>query len=679
MPTIVRFATVAGWIFGAGCIALALIQLDVRPGEALRAALLVMACVLPVGFLLTRHIGWESWRLPLERLALAALIGTPACAAIVYGLALLDWSRLLPPVLLAFFVFALVALLRRSACRFERGGPAQAMLVAIFGLVALLGTRGYRAFESVPDGLLYCHGIEHAIHIAFSWELLRGIPPAELPVAAGLPFPHYHVLGYLPLVLHARYAGIGLITTYHALWPLWQLVLLCGAIHLAMKARTGRLSASLAAIVGLTLVMATLEAQAARWDFLGRAAFEFFLRSVSGGSGVLVWGAVAVLLAAHRRGKGVSAIMLAGGLAGLSYGFKAQMFLLLGIAFVVALGILYLRGERRAAFLALSACAAVFVALSMTWRTGGRLGRLVLAPGLFVRECGLMPLLDWLNPTGAWLMGTLLALVVILRFSPLIPVLTIMGLRRWRSAPALDLFVALLPCAALVLALGLAAEEIQPGEVSTLIIRESLYAVQIIAAAANVPLLGAMLSRVGWDGPRAVMSITLATALALAPTTALVTIHRGVPGCTMRLSPGEIGALDFLRRHAPLDAVVAQLRTRSLREFKRKTRALDRMPVVSAFAGRRTVLEYYRPLIDPEVDRDRLLRRLFRTRNTARGEAVLDRFRVDYVLEYAQRPLHFRSARLEPVYARDGVRLLRVAHHAPRPLMKPRFAPPGLR
>jgi hypothetical protein len=127
-----------------------------------------------------------------------------------------------------------------------------------------------------------------------------------------------------------------------------------------------------------------------------------------------------------------------------------------------------------------------------------------------------------------------------------------------------------------------------------------------------------------------------------------------------------------------LDAVVAHLRGASRSELRSPT-GLHPMPLVAAFAGRRTVLEYYRPDVDPSVNRLRALRRLFATQDASQGESLLDRFEADYVLEYRFLPLRFRSPRLHLAYQPDAVRLWWVARDASSVRLGPRFAPSGLR
>jgi hypothetical protein len=176
----------------------------------------------------------------------------------------------------------------------------------------------------------------------------------------------------------------------------------------------------------------------------------------------------------------------------------------------------------------------------------------------------------------------------------------------------------------------------------------------------DVGVLVWLLGRRGWDGSRVVLAGVVAAAIALLPTAWRVPLH--LPGSPPTvLSPGEIGALALLRDATPLDAVVAHLRGGSRPALQAVARGLHPMPMVAALAGRRTVLEYYRPDIDRSVNRHRSLRQLFGTSDVAEGEALLRRFGIDYVLEYRSQPLRFASPRLSVVYEAGEVRLWHVS------------------
>lgn len=682
---------------GLGAALVACLRADLRPLELLRVLAVLAVSVLPPGYLLTHRLARALWRRPVERLGLALLAGWPVLAAAHYLLALAGAEQALPLLVALVALLAVVVAWRTRRVdggpRMSRFGLVDAALVALVGLALLATTRDVRAFRPTPAGLAYDHTLEHAIHVAFYWELLRGVPPAELPSAAGVPFPHYHVLGYLPGVLFARYAGLGAITLYHACVPAWHLALLALALHLAVTARTGRAATSLAAIGTLFFVVNVLDSTFLGQSFAERVPLEFLMRSVSGGAGIVLWVTVAALLAAWSRpgmppagGAGTRSrglLLLAAALAGLSYGVKAQMFLLLGGALLLALGALALAGRARAAFeagLVLAGCAAPLVS---SWHTSSSLGALHFSPGLFAREAGTASLFSSLGDPAAWLLGTPLALWSLLHFTPLYPAFAARSLVRARHAPPLDVFLAATLVGALLLACGPAVSEIQRGELSALFVREAFYAVQIGAVAIDVALAAHLvqrLSRGALDGPRALLVLVGALTLGLLPLLLATPTHRG-PREPIVLGPGEQGALLYLRRVAPADAVVAQARTLSRPWLDAGARGLDRVPLVAALAGRRSVLEYYKPDIDPAVDRLKQMRRLFSTRDALKAEAILRRWRVDYVLEHPGLPLRCARSRLTPVYAAGGVRLLRFDDDRapPRARPAPLPAPEGLR
>lgn len=690
----------AAWTVGLAALGLAAalascLGNDLQPLELARALAVLGLGTLPPGYLLTRRLARDLWRRPVERVGLALLLGWPALAAAHYLLALAGADAALPALA------ALVALVAggvawrargRDLPRRERFGLADAALVALAGLALLATLRDYRALRPGPAGLVYDQTLEHAIHAALFWELLRGVPPAQLPTAAGVTFPHYHVLGYLPGTLVARHSGLGVVTLSHAFVPAWHLVLLVLALHLAVTARTGRAATSLAALVALFFAVNAVDSAFLDDSFAQRVPLEFLTRTVSGGAGIVLWVTVAALLAAWARlrpspGEGPAGgsdapLFLAAGLAGLSYGVKAQMLLLVGGGLGLALLLVALAGRRRPALLALLVMACCTAPFALTWRTGAALGTLRLAPGLFAREASFR--VTALGEPWAWLAGTPLALWSLLHFSPLFPAFAARSLAGVRRTSLHDLFLAGTLVSSLVLGLGLAVTEIQSGAVSALFVREAFYAVQVGAVAVDVGLLAHLAGRFGrgaLDGPRAALLGTCAAAVGLLPVLLSSPTHRG-PREPIVLSPGETGALLYLRQFAPADAVVAQARSLSRAWLEPPAaRGLDRVPLVAALAGRRAVLEYYRPDIDPSVDRLKQLRSLYSTHDPLKGEAILRRFRVDYVLEEPGLPLRFRSPRLTAVYAGEGVRLLRfeddTAPARPRPAPLP--APEGLR
>src|SRR5262249_28660877 len=139
--------------------------------------------------------------------------------------------------------------------------------------------------------------------------------------------------------------------------------------------------------------------------------FSYFMTSESGGSAIVVWTVVAALLVLSEREQGQArrrALLLASLIAGLSYGFKAQMFLLMAPAYCAALMLpatSHPRGRRLAA-VAITAAAAAAVFFS--WRAPLTRGLPLLTPGLFARLY-VFPALGpaRLGVAGAWLTATL--------------------------------------------------------------------------------------------------------------------------------------------------------------------------------------------------------------------------------------------------------------------------------
>jgi hypothetical protein len=637
-----------------------MLGLDARGAEVARALGVWALAVLPPGALLTRRVGRAEWTRPVERFALAALVGLPVAAFVAYLLALVHADALVPATWALGGVLWLVK--RPRAAGLDWTHPTNGIALALVGLAAFVSTREFAAYRPGPgDTVVYDHSIEQAIHVAFSWEALRGVPFEQLPTAAGLRFPHYHALSYLPVAWAARWGSVDPVTVHHALIPPLVTVLLSLGLSLVLKARTGRDATALAAAVALPFVVTVAESLWVADTFRGRVPLEFLLRSTSGAGGTLVFTAVAALLAVAARRDSKDALVLAAGLAGIAYGVKAQMFLLLGGAFALSLLLLAWRERRREPLVALAVMAACALPLAVTGRTGSRLGTPHFEPGLFARECGFGPLLGGLGSSALWLVGGPLALWSILRFSPFAIAFGAACVRRWRSCPPVDLYAGAVLVVALAASLGLAAEELQRGEVSTLLVREGLFAVQVLVLAVDVGVAAWLLGRVVADGPRAALVAATAATLVLLPVAWSHPLHRP-PAHPLVLGSGEQGALAFLRDRTPLDSVVAHLRGAAHPDPSADGQSLHPMPVVAALAGRRTVLEYYRPDVDRSVNRHRALRRLFATEDAAEAESLLDRFGVDYVLEYASQPLRFHSARLAPVYEAPEVR---VWHFAP--------------
>jgi len=160
--------------------------------------------------------------------------------------------------------------------------------------------------------------------------------------------------------------------------------------------------------------------------------------------------------------------------------------------------------------------------------------------------------------------------------------------------------------------------------------------------------------------------LAISAAVGLLPLTLVRTAQRLDTGIV--LSRGEVDALAYLRSRVPLDAVVATARSRSLPALRQPLRGLDRFALVAGLAGRRSVLEYYRPGIDGDGDRHAALGLLFSTRKPEVAEAILRRYGVDYVLEYPGLRLKAALDGLAVVHESQGVRVWR---YGPPPVLPP--------
>jgi hypothetical protein len=658
-------------IAAAGCLAalaLTAARLDVTAWEASRALLGLAALALPAGMLLTRGLAAPLEGL-FERLVLAALVGYPVSAAILFLLETAGAGALLPVVALLATGLAILRAVRdlpdwRASLETTSVAPPLLLALAVMALVV-----GTRALTPTSSGLVYDPrdlGFDRLMHPAFLWEMLRGVPPSQLPSAAGVAFPSYHTLGYLPGVALVRHAGLGVLTVAHAVLPTAHLALLLAGIFLCVRVRTGSRALALAALVALVFVVNTLPSLGPR---LRDALFslEGTGQSLSRGAGGAVWAAVAALLALHGRldddRARRRALLLGGLLAGLAYGCKAQNFLVFAPAFGLAL-LLTRSQELRTRLLALSACAGaalMLFALSPRITAGGA----VFAPGLFGQQSGQAALFPSLGQVTAGLLATPIALFW--RLPYVLPYLgfVVWRLRRPRAAPSLDLLLALVLPVTVMAALTLGMREPEH-EVSALAVFVALGAVQVAAVAVSVVVLSHLLSRTGLAGERATLLVALSAAVGLLPLTIARTAQH--PETGVALTHGEVAALQYLRRQTPIDAVVASARTDSFPDLQRSLRGLDRFAVVAGLAGRRSVLEYYRPGIDPQHDRGADLGRLFSTRKPDVVDSILRRYGVGYVLEYPGLRLKAWPDGLVVVHECQQVRVWR---SGPPPVLEP--------
>jgi hypothetical protein len=641
---------------------------------ALTGAVVAALFVLPFGTALT-------WRLasPLpcgERWVLAAVVGYPT-GSVAYQLAVR--SGVPGAFLLVLAAAAVVAgrEVARARGTTNEGGIAagsfrrSTLLLVLVPAVVYIAAREGGAFRIDADGALtYAHSVDHSVHLALFWEMLRGLPPRQLPTAAGLAFPTYHTFGFMPGLALVRFAGVNLTTAYHVLLPILRTVLLAGAAYLVVRVRTRDVRLALAVIPALLVLGPWLETALAERLVSGPSPYYFFLRNEAGGAAVVLWAAVAALLVLHQELRVAPALLLAGVLAGLGFGFKAQMFVLFGGAFFLAAALLFVRDRRRDSAAAAGLALVAFTASFLLARGHGPLGTLHFTPGLFaelyvypslaadrwgaIRD-GLLAFFRGVPGGRGWILATPLAVWRLATFAPAAPVGLVHAFRRWRTLGAADLTFALVFVWAVPLGYAFSAVSIDR-EVSPFEFLQAAHGLAFWAAVANVVVLAAALGTRP-DRGRLVLIATLALStpafVALARTPAYVPPREAVT-----LSMDEACALRFVRDRTPFDAVTVGWRESA--DGVVKTKRLNHQAVLGGLAGRRTVLEYYGYPVDPRGNREKAIRQLFTTTDVDVGFEILDRYAVDYVVELPGRPLLFASPRLAPVYARPTVRVLAV-------------------
>jgi len=657
----------------------------VLPALVALAALALL--LLPFGAAAT----WPATRrlARLERWLAAAAVGYPLSAASYQVLA---WARTPALFGVLWLVLLVVAVhqwrreeVREPAPEPARGGGTRlaALTLAIAAGILWLWTRDARALEPVPEGQAYRHSVDHAVHLALYWEMMRGLPPDQLPTAAGLPFPSYHTLAFVPGVLLASHAGLHVTTVYHVVSPLLRLTLLMAAVYLAVRLRTGDRRLAAAVLPGVLVLGPWVEHRLGERIVAGPSPYYFFARNEPGGGAIVVWAVVGFLLALYERQRHPRALVLAAVVAGLAFGFKAQMFVLFAPAFFLALGVLLLRERTRAVAAAIAFGLAAFAAMFVTARGRGPLGTLHFTPGLFVRmyvhpalagdpwpwiHRDLLGFLARLPVAVDGLASASLAVWRLASLSPAVPWMTMDRLRRWRSAGPLDLVFVLVFVVAVPLGIAFSATSIDR-EVSPFEFMQAAHGLAFWAAAANVIGLAWLLGRTGRDAGGITLAVVLAASLAAVPSLLRapdpVAAREGIV-----LGPDETCALRFLRDQTSFTAVTVGWRDLPVGAGG-APRRLNHQAVLAGLAGRRSVLEYYAPAVDPRTDRERAVRQLFTTADQKAGEAILDRYQVEYVVELPGKPLCFESPRLETAYLRGGIRVRRVHGGSPALLVAP--------
>lgn len=647
------------------------------------AAVLALA-ILPWGTLLTRGLTpgllWRG-----ERVALAALVGYPVACALFYLLCRAGWPALFLPAS-ALAGLAALALGCRGGETSPRADPdARARphwSLALFVPLALFTMmRWNRAFSPVEGGLAYDHSVDHSLHMSFYWELLRGVPPKEVPVAGGIPFPAYHFLAFMPGLLLLQSTELAMTSVSHVLSPLLKLLLLVPAVYLTVRVRTGDGRTATAVLPALFCAAYAFESAFNERFVVGPSPHYDLVRNEAAGGGLVVWASIACLLVLHDRARRQEdpgadrLLLLASLLAGLSYAFKAQLFLLFGGAYALVLVVDFLRGRSREPLKNLLVMASAFAALLWLSRGAGSFATVEWRPGLFAElyiypnlrrdpsalSQALRSVFESFPAGFGYLLAVTFAMMRIVAFSPLVPAFLLSAARRAKTLELADRVAALAFVLALPMGYGLSIVSFYKAT-SPFEFRQAAHGLAFLGVLIDVVALRALLGRRGRDAGAWVLGAATLAAAAAAPT--LVQERHFVPARSgIVLSPDEQCALLFLREQTPIDALVVSARTGLQR--------LNHQAVVSGFAGRRAVLEVFEKEVDWDNDRERDIRRLFSTEDAQLAQRILERYRVDYVLESPALPLQARPELLRLVHQRGGHRVFRIERSPDAPPAPP--------
>ena len=521
------------------------------------------------------------------------------------------------------------------------------------------------------------------------WELLRGMPPQEVGAVAGLPFPTYHFLAFMPGVLLVKSASMPLPLVYFGIGPLLRLSLLMGGIYLAIRVRTGDGKAAAASLPAAFLLDFAFETRFLDRFVIGPTPHFDLLRNEAQGGGLVVWAAIFCLLALYDRARAIEEtvhareanriLFTAALICGLSYAFKAQLFLLFGGAFALTLLSLAIRERSwmpvRAGCLALLSFAVVFFAS----RLPGAFASVDFRPGLFA-ELYIYPFLErdplpfvrgpllvFLQTLpGGWgfVLAVPLAIARVVAFSPFVALFLTDRIRRFRTLGSLDSasvlsFLVALPMG-WALSVGSTYLRSDPFE-----FRQAAHGLSFLGVGISVVALHDLLRRCSPDPGGATLATVLMASLAMAPSLAGAPPY--VPArAAIRLDQDEQCALRFLAEETAPQAVVIGARTDPF--GNPGGRRFNHQAVVAGFAGRRSVLEYQPTEIDPTHDREGDIRRFFSTTNASAADRILRRYRVDYVMESAELPLRFPKDSLATVFERGRFRIYKTSEGVGRRL-----------
>lgn len=603
--------------------------------------------LLPSGLLLTS--GLATRLLPAERWLLAWIVGYPVGSALYYtglrtGAEWLVWG----------------AVATAAAMRWWWSRPTGPTVVGVRArphwsvwligpLCFLPGFLADAAFVPIGDAVALARHPDATVHMAFYWELLRGVPPAQVPFAAGVPFPTYHVLAYMPGLFLVRHTGLDIATVYTVISPLLRLSVLVGGVYLGVRFRTGDGACATAALAATFLVSQALELRLEGLGLNTLNSLSYFIRSESGGGAIAVWAVVLALLALDQASASKSRTLLgrpalsaAVLLAGLSFGFKAQAFALLAPALLLGLsaGFLYTKRSELLAAAALLCLVAGTVLLEA--RREGGLGALSFSPGAFATAYVLPALarrpifgfdlgsqIARLADPARWVAATSLGLWRLTLFSPLVPLLLLRAWRWRRRLGVADAAAAFAYPVGFGLLAFVSTTELD-GRVSPLVARQAVQALVFLSAVVGVVVLWQSRLRRPRADSRWLLLASLLAAAGLALTGPLLNPRWGAP---LIIGPDERCVLAYLAEQTPQDAVVASARPLPPPDPVIPMDTLRRYAVISGLAGRRQVLEYLDDGVDPANSRSRDLVRLLKG-TPEEAAASIARYRVDYVVQF---------------------------------------------
>jgi hypothetical protein len=632
---------VSGFALAATVLVATLLRLGVSTREGIVGGAVLSLSILPLGYRLLRGLALH----PGERFVVAALVGFPGSAAAYYLLSRLGAPGGFPLLVVGLLLEAGVRLARipsqGEVSNEDRERKPSGPPVALVALILLCALYDRRPFDQDADGLSYRYiQRDELFNIGFYSELLRAVPPRQYPQASGISFPNYHTLSYLPGVWLARFGRIPIPTIHHAFAPMLFIALFCGGVYLALRTRLPPTvaAASLALLFFVSKGFSTVAPGLAVRQ--SSTALSLFLVSESVSAGLVAIATVLSLLALYDREReagraSLRLLLLSALVVGLTFSLKAQVFLFLFPAYVLALGVLSLVRKAPELLWGVLVSLATTMLLVASWPVPRHLGGMTFAPGHLAGELGLLGTFSWLPRSLGGLAAGALATWKLLNHPLLLPGYLASRIGNLRRARALEITLVLALLGSLLMVCGLMVPD-PYGVPTTRPIRQAADGLWPIATLGEAAVLGGLLQRrFAWAG-----RLFLAAVLALGACRVGVLLPRMRLG--IRISPGEARALAFLRERTSESAVVIHARDDAM-DPEWSEASVNWRPIVSAFSGRRCVLEYFEAGIDPAHNRQKDTRRLFRTKDQAEGEAILQRYHVDYVLQFRRQPLLFSS------------------------------------